>query len=289
MSKIAITPNVSGTGTFTIAAPNSDTDRTLTLPDAAGAVVIDEAGGGSVKIDSNGNMGIGTTNPAQKLHIYGTDQVIYNQSVGSGSTPVPGLSLNRSGATSGLASQSIQFDVGGGGGGVDIYTLREISAGGTLIIRTDNTSGTKVERMRIDSAGRVTMPYQVGFYARRSIAGDGRGVNAQEWSVNGQGSYNQGGHFNTSNGRFTAPVGGRYYFASQPGYKQSSIDWNWYFDINGTHMAEPVRVIGGLNSHSAFAGSMIVALNAGDYVTVYAGNTHHVNTTYNYFCGHLIG
>ena len=39
MSKIAISPNVSGTGTFTIAAPDSNTDRTLTLPDAGGEVV----------------------------------------------------------------------------------------------------------------------------------------------------------------------------------------------------------------------------------------------------------
>ena len=38
MSKIALTPNASGTGTFTIAAPNSDTDRTLTLPDSAGTI-----------------------------------------------------------------------------------------------------------------------------------------------------------------------------------------------------------------------------------------------------------
>lgn len=42
MSKIAISPNVSGTGTFTIAAPDSNTDRTLTLPDAAGVVATQE-------------------------------------------------------------------------------------------------------------------------------------------------------------------------------------------------------------------------------------------------------
>jgi len=39
MSKIALTPNASGSGTFTIAAPNSDTDRTLTLPDEAGTLL----------------------------------------------------------------------------------------------------------------------------------------------------------------------------------------------------------------------------------------------------------
>ena len=39
MSKIALTPNSLGSGTFTIASPNSDTDRVLTLPDEAGTVL----------------------------------------------------------------------------------------------------------------------------------------------------------------------------------------------------------------------------------------------------------
>ena len=39
MSKVAIQGNASGTGTFTLAAPNSSTDRTLTLPDEAGTVL----------------------------------------------------------------------------------------------------------------------------------------------------------------------------------------------------------------------------------------------------------
>ena len=38
MSKVAITGNASGTGTFTIASPNSNTDRTLNLPDASGTL-----------------------------------------------------------------------------------------------------------------------------------------------------------------------------------------------------------------------------------------------------------
>ena len=39
MSKIALSPNASGTGVFTIASPNGNTDRTLTLPDEAGTVL----------------------------------------------------------------------------------------------------------------------------------------------------------------------------------------------------------------------------------------------------------
>ena len=40
MSKVALSGNASGTGTFTIASPNSNTDRTLNLPDATGTMLV---------------------------------------------------------------------------------------------------------------------------------------------------------------------------------------------------------------------------------------------------------
>ena len=39
MSKVAISGNASGTGVFTIASPNSNTDRTLNLPDNSGTLL----------------------------------------------------------------------------------------------------------------------------------------------------------------------------------------------------------------------------------------------------------
>jgi hypothetical protein len=43
MSQVTLQGNPSGTGVFTIAAPNSNTNRTLNLPDAAGDVVLTTA------------------------------------------------------------------------------------------------------------------------------------------------------------------------------------------------------------------------------------------------------
>ena len=40
MSKISLTPNALGTGTLTIAAPNTSTNRTLTLPDETGTFLV---------------------------------------------------------------------------------------------------------------------------------------------------------------------------------------------------------------------------------------------------------
>jgi hypothetical protein len=39
MSKISLKPNASGTGVFSLEAPNSNVDRTLNLPDEAGTVL----------------------------------------------------------------------------------------------------------------------------------------------------------------------------------------------------------------------------------------------------------
>ena len=153
---------------------------------------------------------------------------------------------------------------------------------------TDN-----VLRMEINDAhGGVTKPTQPGFFARRSVGGDNRAASAQEWTIAGTSSFNIGGHFNTSNGRFTAPVAGRYLFTAQPGYKQTSNDYNFKFLVNGGQQSEPVRIIDGgddLTSHSGFTGTVIYNLNANDYVQVEVGYIHHANLTYNFFMGYLLG
>ncbi len=43
MSLVKVQGNASGTGIFTIAAPNSNTDRTLTLPDSTGTIATAES------------------------------------------------------------------------------------------------------------------------------------------------------------------------------------------------------------------------------------------------------
>ena len=57
MSKISLEPNSSGSGTFTLAAPNSNTNRTLTLPDASGNIIAADASTG--RFDSS-NMPAGS-------------------------------------------------------------------------------------------------------------------------------------------------------------------------------------------------------------------------------------
>lgn len=77
MSKIALNSNASGSGVFTIESPNSDTDRTLNLPDKAGTVQVgsgidDNATSTAITINSSEYVGIGIASPQEQLHVYTT-------------------------------------------------------------------------------------------------------------------------------------------------------------------------------------------------------------------------
>jgi len=66
MSKVALSSNALGTGTFTIASPNSNTDRTLTLPDNTGTILTTATAGVPVNGPAfsaypSGNQNITTT------------------------------------------------------------------------------------------------------------------------------------------------------------------------------------------------------------------------------------
>jgi hypothetical protein len=62
MSSVKVSGNASGTGEFTIAAPNSNTNRTLTLPDNTGTVVT--TGSTAVVSQSMLASGVAGTGPA---------------------------------------------------------------------------------------------------------------------------------------------------------------------------------------------------------------------------------
>ena len=76
MSKISITPDASGSGTFTIVSPNSDSDRTITIPDETGTV---HTSGGNLTIPNGGT--IGSASDADSITIAANGEATFSQDV----------------------------------------------------------------------------------------------------------------------------------------------------------------------------------------------------------------
>jgi hypothetical protein len=145
MSKVAIVGDVLGTGTFTLKAPNGNTDRTLDLPDVSATLITDSAGilnigSGQLYKDASGNVGIGTSSPGARFDVVNSSGVASAAIEGSGTNFVGLLSGGIEPTVFYKSTTSLRFGtatdkVGGG------YTERaRITSGGDLLVGT--TSGS---------------------------------------------------------------------------------------------------------------------------------------------------
>jgi hypothetical protein len=271
---ITYTASVSGVSTFsngiivaagTTAAPaispSGDSNTGIFFP-SADTIAFAEGGAESARFDSNGRLGIGTQIPSAVINVRSSAAELAR--------------FTNTGSNGG------DWEIKLGGGGFEDRKF----------MLTDKFGGTDNVRLSVDSAGRVTKPFQPYFYARTGRTGaDGYTNNPYRFE---DVLHNVGGHFVTSGTgayeRFVAPVAGIYCFQSSPGYKQTSVDWNVRIRINGTEYAEIGRFIGSPSSHSTIGGSVTLKLSANDYVDLNnGGNAYHINTTFNFFCGYLLG
>lgn len=122
MGKINIVPNASGAGTFTIASPDSATDRTFTLPDSDGTpVMADQSGNatftGTVSASSlNLTTGLTVPNGGTGAGTFTTNGIIY----GNGTSALAATTAGTSGqvlTSNGSESAPTFQDAAGGGGG----------------------------------------------------------------------------------------------------------------------------------------------------------------------------
>ena len=166
------------------------------------------------------------------------------------------------------------------------------NSGAYLQFYVKEQGGSLTERVRISPEGILTKSKHPSFYVRRSVGGDGRSAATPitEWSSTyANGAHNNGSHFNTSTGLFTAPVSGFYHFSAAGGYKQTNVGFNQKFRLNTTIISEGARFVNALNSHATATISATIYMDAGNTLGLVIEYTHHVNTTYNYFSGHLVG
>ena len=221
----------------------------------------ESASGNNITLDSSGNVGIGTATPST----YG--KFVVNNSIGGAS----GRVVLDGNVTSGYTTSISATD-----NGMQLWAQSN-SRGITF-----NTGSTITERMRIDSSGRVTMPYQPAFRAYGSASYDVRTAPVNFNSV----IFNIGGHYNTSTYRFTAPVAGTYWFGVYGIAQSTSGQGGLNIRVNGTAHLRSYH----LPNERTRGVTGIFYLNANDYVDIGLEDldTYYL-ANYAYFAGYLIG
>jgi hypothetical protein len=141
--------------------------------------------------------------------------------------------------------------------------------------------------MKIDSAGSVTMPKQPSFSVGFSGAPT---INSGTTMIFDTINHNTSSGYNSSNGRFTAPVYGVYQFSY---YNNITGITSWAgvnVIKNGSHQFRSYDGAGG--SWINVAATFQLLLNAGDYVNLTAGGSgsqRYDSNSYGRFSGFLIG
>ena len=152
-----------------------------------------------MRIDSSGNVGIGTSSPSYPLTVVSNSSAVGLATYGRSSDNLAGTYyFSNNGATTygTILGSATEF---------------RLTSTPAAAVQTFFTNGS--ERMRIDSSGRVTMPYQP--YVHATVGSGTTAINFGTTHANVTVPYNSiftntGNHFNTSNYTFTCPVAGIY-------------------------------------------------------------------------------
>jgi hypothetical protein len=221
---------------------------------------------GTLFVDSvNNRVGAGTQNPSERLTI--ADGNMRHFLGTSGSTINATYTANTA---------------------TDVYEIRanKIGAVGTnLALFTQTTAGSATERMRIDSSGRVTTPFQPAFFAGRTTG---------NVSINTAITFNEvrtniGSCYNSDNGRFTAPIAGSYFFSAillgnSASTTEGQIHKNGSDQLSG-------RAQNSASNSEAINIHGVMYLNANDFVDVRIGTgaIYGSEARTDNFSGFLIG
>ena len=157
---------------------------------------------------------------------------------------------------------------------------------GNVRIFTGSTSSPNMN-FRVTTLGTVHQPNQPAFLVRDS-------VNTSAFGSNSYADFdtvilNRGNHYNTSNGRFTAPIAGTYLFLSLMLSNGSS---RLFHEIrkNGSRIEGTRTESGtGAGQYQSNTTQAIVELAKGDWVAIHVGSGGAYGGSYSNFSGYLLG
>ena len=226
-------------------------------------------------VDSaNNRVGVGTSSPIAKLHTLSLSTT---------------ATVAKFGATNygNLGTTYVEIGTQYGDGGSRIGNINPTGNLSTLVFETMTAaSGVFAERMRIDSAGRVTMPYQP--FGAASISGGAVGTGVKGFYS--PYSISRGGlSVDNTNGRFTVPVAGAYLVGHHNLGDSTSGVLSVQIRVNGTvSTGGYTQDTNGSNDN--LSQQLIIQLSANDYVDFNAASgAFHNNQNYSRFYICLLG
>ena len=262
-------------------------------------------GSEKVRIAEDGDLGINTLDPQEKLHVHIAKNSGSTSTTRTKQHAAMRLSLNRSGGSApyygwGPALDFYSDNYDGSTqrpnariAGVISNSSVDHEGGQLRFFTTANDTATSetdfTERMRIYADGVVTTPYQPAFMAKLSAA---TGQNFNGTLIFNSVNHNIGGHYNSSNGRFTAPVAGRYLFNWYTNVDTNSNSTSLWGDwlINGSYSNYRFYTHVTHSGWELLTASIIFNLNTNDFVNVYVSTSgNYDGGSYGSFNGCLLG
>jgi hypothetical protein len=245
----------------------------------------------STSFNNNGNVGIGTISPSKKVSLA--------DSVNGYNLELQQTSAYNSGNQSGIVF-SAPYNIGGSV--TDLASIRggkenatDEDFGGKLAFYTRANGGSDTERMRIDSGGRVTMPYQPAFNVNPLSDQNNIAINTPVTVIFNTEVFDVGSNF--ASNTFTAPVTGKYQLnlALRLHNIDTAADFYQIKFLTSNRSYLSTADYGGLSSNPNYwteAFSVLADMDANDTVSITVSQSGgsvqtdiHVETT---FSGYLV-